>query len=291
MIFNRPVKFKEALASHKVSLLMPRSITPAEVNEVKDEFKSRSVALAKVTNAEFLQRVDDVVGEIIEGNLTDNEARVKLKDVLQQISYRAPAGKLSQALEEVLAEQLGDDYALINGIMSANEDRIQMMANEMMLTPLPTVERHGLKIHIENPAGSRRSGTDKNGQPWTAIMPNAYGEIIGSMGADGDPVDVTIGDSPNDEVYVIDQLDPKTGKFDEHKCFIDFKDSSAARVAYLQAYPDGSGGRRINQMTQMTVKQFKNWLNTRQRHGIWPDNAGNGLVWRFDGSGAILPHT
>ena len=58
-------------------------------------------------------------------------------------------------------------------------------------------------------------------------MNNTYGYILGKYGKDGDHLDMFINDAAdldnwNGTVYVVDQVDPKTGKFDEHKCLYGF---------------------------------------------------------------------
>ena len=119
----------------------------------------------------------------------------------------------------------------------------------------------GLDITIENAKGSTRSGTDANGSPWSVQMPATYGYIKRTEGADGDHVDVYVGENPNsDIVFIIDQIDAETGKFDEHKVMVGFPDKAAAGNAYLDAFNDGRGGERAGDITQMTMADFKTWL-------------------------------
>ncbi|MGN4997380.1 LPD38 domain-containing protein [Aeromonas sp. 80P] len=118
---------------------------------------------------------------------------------------------------------------------------------------------HGLDIALENPKGSTRSGTDKDGKAWQSTMAHDYGYIKRTMGADGDHVDVFIGDQPDSEmVYVVDQVDPKTGKFDEHKVMMGFADERAARDGYLANYEKGWKG--LSAIKAMPVEEFKRWV-------------------------------
>ncbi len=57
----------------------------------------------------------------------------------------------------------------------------------------------GLDIALENPKGSTRSGTDQDGKAWQSTMAHDYGYIKRTLGADGDHVDVFIGDQPDSE--------------------------------------------------------------------------------------------
>lgn len=117
----------------------------------------------------------------------------------------------------------------------------------------------GLDIALENPKGSTRSGTDQDGKAWQSTMAHDYGYIKRTLGADGDHVDVFIGDQPQSEtVYVVDQVDPKTGKFDEHKVMMGFADEQAARDGYLANYDKGWKG--LGAIKAMPVEEFKSWL-------------------------------
>lgn len=117
----------------------------------------------------------------------------------------------------------------------------------------------GLDIALENPKGSTRSGIDPDGKEWQSTMAHDYGYIKRTLGADGDHVDVFIGDKPESEtVYVVDQVDPKTGKFDEHKVMMGFADEQAARAGYLGNYEEGWQG--LGAIKAMPVEDFKRWV-------------------------------
>ncbi|MFK7682276.1 PLxRFG domain-containing protein [Aeromonas caviae] len=117
----------------------------------------------------------------------------------------------------------------------------------------------GLDIALENPKGSTRSGIDPDGKEWQSTMAHDYGYIKRTQGADGDHVDVFIGDKPDSEtVYVVDQVDPKTGKFDEHKVMMGFSDEQAAREGYLGNYEAGWKG--LGAIKAMPVESFKRWV-------------------------------
>ncbi|CAJ1839450.1 LPD38 domain-containing protein [Aeromonas veronii] len=117
----------------------------------------------------------------------------------------------------------------------------------------------GLDIALENPKGSTRSGTDKDGKAWQSTMAHDYGYIKRTLGADGDHVDVFIGEQPDSEtVYVVDQVDPKTGKFDEHKVMMGFADEQAAQAGYLANYENGWKG--LGSIKAMPVEEFKRWV-------------------------------
>lgn len=119
----------------------------------------------------------------------------------------------------------------------------------------------GLDISIENEKGSTRSGIGKDGKPWSARMPAHYGYLKRAEGADGDHIDCYVGPhirSPH--VWVVDQRDADSKRFDEHKCFIGFASEQQVRRTYHAAFSDGKGPDRIGAIRKMTVDQFKDWL-------------------------------
>lgn len=121
------------------------------------------------------------------------------------------------------------------------------------------VQLHGMTVSIENPKGSTRSGTSKDGKSWSVKMKSHYGYIGGTKGKDGDHVDVFIGDQPESElVVVVDQIDPGTGKFDEVKCMLGFVNTADAVAGYLVNYDKNWQG--LRQATSTTMEQFKDWL-------------------------------
>lgn len=130
------------------------------------------------------------------------------------------------------------------------------------------VDIQGIPVTIETPAGAIRRGVDENGRAWESKMPAGthYGEVKRTVGADGERVDVFVGPHPDsDFVMVVDQVDPVTKEFDEHKAMIGYRNAVQARDAYLDAY-DGTAAERIGSVTPMTIKEFKEWLkgNTRK---------------------------
>ena len=99
------------------------------------------------------------------------------------------------------------------------------------------VNFQGLAISIENERGSYRQGTDNHGKPWRTFMHIRYGRIQKTEGVDGDPVDVYIGPvHDSDDVFVVHQNDPVTGRYDEDKTMIGFNTPAEAKAAYLRQY-------------------------------------------------------
>ena len=126
----------------------------------------------------------------------------------------------------------------------------------------------GYDFTIENPEGSVRRGKDKTGREWEQKMNNTYGYILGKYGKDGDHLDMFINDAQdldnwNGTVYVVDQIDPKTGKFDEHKVLYGFDSLEEAKKAYLSNYEEGWQG--LGRITGVTKEGFDQWLDSSKR--------------------------
>ena len=122
----------------------------------------------------------------------------------------------------------------------------------------------GLDVTIENPKGSVRSGTDADGKRWENVMNNTYGYMRGTEGVDGDHIDVFLSDNPESgNVYVVDQRDPKTGEFDEHKVMYGFGSMEEARDAYLKNYEPGWQG--LGTITEVSKDEFRKWVDSSHR--------------------------
>lgn len=114
----------------------------------------------------------------------------------------------------------------------------------------------GIPITIEN-----QKGTTRRGRGWQVEVPYHYGYIKRTQGADGDHVDVCLGDSPrSNAVFIIDQNDLSTGKFDEHKVMLGYDSKEEALDHYRKGFSDGKGDQRIGAVVRMTVPELKGWL-------------------------------
>ena len=120
----------------------------------------------------------------------------------------------------------------------------------------------GLEISIENPEGSTRSGVDPDGKPWSNTMTGHYGYIKRTTGSDGEQQDVYLKPgTPLDyagPVFVVDQIDPKTGKHDEYKSMVGYKSPMEARKAYMSNYAKDWKG--LKSVKAMTWDEFKAWV-------------------------------
>lgn len=122
----------------------------------------------------------------------------------------------------------------------------------------------GLDVTIEQPKGSVRRGKDADGKEWKSEMHNTYGYIKETEGVDGDHIDIFLSDNPaSGHVFVVDQVNPKTGEFDEHKVMYGFDSAEEAKQAYLSNYEKGWKG--LGDITEVTKEEFKKWVDSSKR--------------------------
>jgi hypothetical protein len=113
----------------------------------------------------------------------------------------------------------------------------------------------GMTIAVENEAGSVRCGVDPSGQPWETRMLYPYGYLLGTLGVDGDHIDVYQGPAAGAPmVYVIHQRQAGDWlRYDEDKAMLDFACEADAVHAFLQHYNDL---RFLGPVTAMPVAEF-----------------------------------
>ena len=126
----------------------------------------------------------------------------------------------------------------------------------------------GYDYTVETPKGVTRSGKDEHGKPWSVTMHDTYGYILGKIGVDGDHIDMFINDAADLDTFdgnvcVIDQVNPKTGEFDEHKVMYGYPDEAAAITAYAKNYSPGWKG--LGKVTSVPKATFDKWLESSDR--------------------------
>ena len=154
-------------------------------------------------------------------------------------------------LPDVIAQTAG------TSILNAGENPTheQLVNNDYHTAKL---DISGMKIAIENPVASTRSGVDENGQPWQTQMSAHYGYFEDTLGADGDELDVFVAlGTPHDydgRVFVISQND-RHGNFDEHKVILGVATKTIAIQLYRSHYDENFSG--AGSIVEMSVEDFK----------------------------------
>jgi len=111
MIFNEPKPFEEAIESRQVKSILPTEASTTQLRKIAPEIRERAVFSARVTNAKFLEDVDQTITQIVSpetvidpttgarrpaqpGEYMDTAtARLKLKESLQAIGYQPDPDK------------------------------------------------------------------------------------------------------------------------------------------------------------------------------------------------------
>lgn len=118
----------------------------------------------------------------------------------------------------------------------------------------------GLPISVENRAGSNRHWYDPEAdEHGTTKQLYPYGYVRGTLGLDGDEVDVYLGpDKDSEKVFVITQLKRfEFEEIDEQKIMLGFSNADEAKTAYLQHF---NSARFFGNMKELTMDEFKKEL-------------------------------
>lgn len=193
-------------------------------------------------------------------------AQGEARGSLAEAAERQEASEQPAAAPAPAAELLGTplDQAAHAAATSPTNDRREPTAAEQQAGNYAKghVRVAGLDIAIENPQGSVRRGVSSDGKAWQTPMRSHYGYVKGTKAIDGDAVDVFIKPgTPEDyagPAFVVDQVDPKTGRFDEHKAVLGAASLDEARELYLQNYEPGWRG--VGSITQVPMAAFKSWV-------------------------------
>lgn len=119
----------------------------------------------------------------------------------------------------------------------------------------------GLPITIETAKGQWRRGVGKDGKPWAIRLSASYGYFKRTVSeADGDHIDVFLSDTDlrSPVAFVVNQIDPTTGRFDEHKTILGEVDAEAAKRLYHANYSAGWKG--FQSLVMLTLPQLKWWM-------------------------------
>lgn len=194
----------------------------------------------------------------------------KVSEAEQQL--RTLEHQEEEMMEEATSYEINDETAPF-------ADRLETAISETETEPTEAQKKAGnyKKGHlsfggydytVETPKGVTRSGKDEQGKPWSVTMHDTYGYILGKIGVDGDHIDMFINDAADldtfdGNVYVVDQVNPETGEFDEHKVMYGYPDEAAATKAYLSNYSKGWKG--LGKVTAVPKATFDKWLESSDR--------------------------
>lgn len=149
--------------------------------------------------------------------------------------------------------------ASIEGASSQSKTTPLSSTDKRTRDSLPAYHVCGVQVSIENMRGTVRSGPG-----WSVVMSADYGYIPTVDSAEGDMewMDAFVGPNRDSEqVWIFDMVDPRTGRFDEHKCMLGFDAIEQADECIRLSYNDEGMG-RVSGKTNMTAEEFRAWLRS-----------------------------
>ena len=145
-----------------------------------------------------------------------------------------------------------------------------------------SVRYRGMIIDIENLDGSVRKGKGPNGHTWSTNFNGChYGELRGSLGTDGDKLDVYIKSKPMDganKAYIVHQNFPRThptkaGQYDEDKVILGVSSAEKAKELYLQHYNRKDFFRSVTEMSIEAFKRYARGENKGEKMAHWSEKS------------------
>ena len=116
----------------------------------------------------------------------------------------------------------------------------------------------GVPVSLEERKGDMRHRQDSG----NSRMAADYGYIDTSKpDHDGMKTDAFVGPHRDSKkVFVVNQQHPRTGKFNEHKVLLGYKDRAHALHDYAHSFGDGMGHKRIHSVVEMGSHELQDWL-------------------------------
>jgi len=99
ILFDDPLPFDEALDELRSKRLLPTLLGSAEIREWDAELRRRSLFSAKVNEMRYLQRIQEVVGQMLSGEINIATGRAFLQDELDAMGYEPEPG-MEESLQD-----------------------------------------------------------------------------------------------------------------------------------------------------------------------------------------------
>jgi N12 class adenine-specific DNA methylase len=195
---------------------------------------------------------DQQLAEMEKGKSPGN--MVSFETTEQTLEARKPKG----TRDEPIDIKTTDDVARASAAAATDYTPAQGEANNRKLGH---AKWNGLPVSLEVAKGGKRKMVNpETGEAVEVTHAGAaYGYFPGTMGADGMHVDLYLGDQPDSPtVYVIDEVDNKTGSFRQHKVMGGFTSERDAFAAYVGT--STKSRQSIGAYTTMSVSELKTWL-------------------------------
>lgn len=238
--------------------------TPPSVEDIHRLAEQKGVAWDNAPG--FMALTKAVTGKEHLDDLTAPE-RKRVVDVLTNLQDRLPTtqegkeGLTNEDVQEKEGQVSPEPVTLDDAARDVNPEPTEPQ-KEAGNYKKGHIKVAGLDISIENPEGSTRRGVDRTGRAWSQKMKSHYGYVRGTKGRDKDHIDVFVkpglDETYNGTAYVVDQIDPTTKRFDEHKILLGASSPAEAKKMYQEHYTKGWQG--LGAISPMSMDQLKAWL-------------------------------
>ena len=232
-------KQKTAIPEEEIKLT-PAGVGPEKAKEIDEEAK-------KAATSPSSGLPEPTEGQKAAGNYQKGHVNLHGLD----ISIENPRGSVrsnikTSEIEKLIASARGQaKSSLESALVEARKGNYRGALNLIG-------RAHGLS----SANAATREFYDKS---WATEVAHPYGYIRGTRGKDKDHLDVFIGPNPESlKVFVIDQVNPETGKFDEQKVMLGFNAEEEAREGYLANYAKGWKG--LGAISMESMDKFKEWI-------------------------------
>lgn len=118
MIFRTPLPFRDALDSREVRSILPTEFRTQLLQQLPAQIRERAFFSAGVTNAEFLDRANTAIDDLVSGTVDRATKRLELKRVLASLGYSPVPGE-----EDSLTDLSSDER--LNLILDTNLEMAQ----------------------------------------------------------------------------------------------------------------------------------------------------------------------
>jgi hypothetical protein len=232
----------------------------AEKLEIElEELKAVASALAEEATAKELKK-DELTSQLATRNGMAAKRQQSITSLKAEVEQVAPATK-EESVTPAIDEKAEFEAKANESATSPKNDLPEptQAQKEAGNYKKGKAQFQGIDIVIENPKGSVRTGEDaETGEKWSTTMKSHYGDIVKTKGADGDKLDIFIGENYDAEnAYIIDQV-KKDGSFDEHKIMLGFDSKAKAEKGYLVNYDKDWQG--LGNITEIAMTDLKAWV-------------------------------
>lgn len=194
-----------------------------------------------------------VAPEEAEPGATPGEVRAKPTQPKTALPDEQPTAEFGEQPTEVPVEDVAWGPVTRDEVVQATE-KVEPTGEA-----ISTAEAwRSARPEFEGTIFSFKPGDERHGEP----MEHYYGEIANTEDADGMPVDVMLnaehdpaGDTP---IFIIDQIDPDTQEFKQHKVMAGFEGQMEAETAFINQWGEDNWGLT----SQLTPEEFQKWIDS-----------------------------